>query len=596
MGCECCGRRPDIKSDMQNELFPRNNQNNIMNRKNSLSTNNSEDESDELENNKNNYNSNSNNENLGKNNRNTYNDNINIDEEKARNLVRILLENDIIFYKDLIPVIDNLSSEDFKALFIGKCEYDYKTNNKEQIQRLAHKFENFSIILYHCHKNDQYNQYLKEIWIEYPYLEDLNKIKDEKKISAELGKLLKNYNSWPDNIKQELIKIIKNTQINNHKIKEMIKKENAELYNTLQRLSEIENNFSNENDDEYLTKNNDLLTKDINTIYNLILEKTKSTKKELTEEDKEKIKQKENKQREEFKNLSPYLDNNISLIIEGITLTAFNMLDLGKLGIPKEISYQGFKSGRKFLFDDNECLNDNGYEQDDYEFDDDSEEESEDDYKDSSNLDEEQINKNKKEINDWLSVGKSILIFCHSGYQMFQTINLSKKIMQKDNEYRKELDEISEQFNKYQKSKRLSKNDPKKNLKIINESIDKIQKINEKLLNLIKKLKEKIDEKNNKKRGIFSNIIIQIYKIGTNIYSLAVTKDSSKFVNLLNIGLEISTIIFCKIDLDYTNDIIDVLIKILEEALKKKKDFENEIKSLKEECSKIQKAYPKYSK
>ena len=162
MGCESCGRRPDIKSDMQNELFPRNNQNNIMNRKNSLSTNNSEDESDELENNKNNYNSNSNNENLGKNNRNTYNDNINIDEEKARNLVRILLENDIIFYKDLIPVIDNLSSEDFKALFIGKCEYDYKTNNKEQIQRLAHKFENFSIILYHCHKNDQYNQYLKE--------------------------------------------------------------------------------------------------------------------------------------------------------------------------------------------------------------------------------------------------------------------------------------------------------------------------------------------------------------------------------------------------------------------------------------------------
>ena len=34
----------------------------------------------------------------------------NFDEQKARNLVKLLLENDISYYKSLIPTIDSLSS------------------------------------------------------------------------------------------------------------------------------------------------------------------------------------------------------------------------------------------------------------------------------------------------------------------------------------------------------------------------------------------------------------------------------------------------------------------------------------------------------
>ena len=89
------------------------------------------------------------------------------------------------------------------------------------------------------------------------------------------------------------------------------------------------------------------------------------------------------------------------------------------------------------------------------------------------------------------------------------------------NEYRIRLNTISEQFNEYQNSKRLYKNDPIKNLKIIKDSINNIEKIRKDLFDLINDLKKEIDKHVNRKKGIIGNIVYQVIKIGTNIFTLA---------------------------------------------------------------------------
>lgn len=202
-----------------------------------------------------------------------------------------------------------------------------------------------------------------------------------------------------------------------------------------------------------------------------------------------------------------------------------------------------------------------------------------------------------KELKEWIKVATNFVFCVHKGFQMFQTINLSKKIVNKNkNIYRKSLDDISEEFDDYQNSKRLYEKDPIKNLLIIKESIAKIKEIRGKLLILIKKLKKEIDENINKKRGIIGNIIYQIIKLGENLFILTFTKDASKFMNILNIGFEITNIVFSGIDMSYTNDIIDELIKILKEAKEKKKEVESEIKSLNQNFIDIKKGYPTYYK
>ncbi len=57
-------------------------------------------------------------------------------EEKAKFLVRYLLENDIISYKKLIPEIESLNSNDFYNLFKG-IKYDYDVLYKEDFKNLA---------------------------------------------------------------------------------------------------------------------------------------------------------------------------------------------------------------------------------------------------------------------------------------------------------------------------------------------------------------------------------------------------------------------------------------------------------------------------
>ena len=196
----------------------------------------------------------------------------NFDEEKARNLVKYLLENDISIYKDLILVVDDLSSYDFQKLFEGNFEHNYSSKNQTQLKRLSHKFDNFYYILINCYKKQNLYDYLKELWIYYPYIDDLKNMKDKKKISSKLSSTLPNYSSWPNNIQQDLITAIVGTEyLSNKEIKEKIKDESVEIDKILTKLATIQKNFSTEdNDEEYLLKNKNVLGKDLEFIYDSV--------------------------------------------------------------------------------------------------------------------------------------------------------------------------------------------------------------------------------------------------------------------------------------------------------------------------------------
>ena len=84
--------------------------------------------------------------------------------------------------------------------------------------------------------------------------------------------------------------------------------------------------------------------------------------------------------------------------------------------------------------------------------------------------------------------------------------------------------------------------------------------------------------------------------MGGNLFKIAVTKDPTKIIDVINIGIGIANITFCGIELSCTNEIIDELINILQDTKQKQKEIEKEISSLNEEALEIRKVYPNYYK
>lgn len=96
------------------------------------------------------------------------------EENKKRNLVYYLLEDDIMIYKKLIPEIQSLNTEAFKNLFEGNKNYNYSENNVTNFQKLSKKFNNFNQVLEQFYNEDIYYPYLKELWIKNIYIGKLN--------------------------------------------------------------------------------------------------------------------------------------------------------------------------------------------------------------------------------------------------------------------------------------------------------------------------------------------------------------------------------------------------------------------------------------
>ena len=311
---------------------------------------------------------------------------------------------------------------------------------------------------------------------------------EEKKSSYKLSSTLPNFSSWPSNIKKDIIKLIKNTDINScEEIKNIIKHEYIEVDRILKKLTNIKQNFSSDNDEEYLSKNDDILSEDIEAVFNCIINSSKSENINLTDEDRNEIRQEIIKQKSVFNAISPYLQGDIELLLDTIISFLLTGSKFFKNNIINNKSLANKVVTIKELYKDDwekergECFD---FSKED-EF--------------NLNSDCEKSGENKIESNEWINVAKNFLCCVYRGYKMFKTIDLSEKII-KENKYRIKLDKIYKKFKECQSSKRLDKTNPIENLKIINNYIDEIEKIRQELLELIEKLKEEIDTNIDKKK------------------------------------------------------------------------------------------------
>lgn len=135
------------------------------------------------------------------------------EEQTARDLVYLILENDVKVYRKLLPEIRKLDSDSFKNMFQGNKKYDYNIKNKSKVNfnSLVDKFENFKYLLEEWYEDKDTHVYIQELWEKYISIESMRD-KTEKEIENFLSEKKIHYKSWPEKIKDQFLKIIQNTK------------------------------------------------------------------------------------------------------------------------------------------------------------------------------------------------------------------------------------------------------------------------------------------------------------------------------------------------------------------------------------------------
>ena len=177
------------------------------------------------------------------------------DEIKARKVVTSLLKKDAIIYRKLIPEIEKLDSESFENLFSGEAEYKYNIKKQNFLKKLLIKFDNFLNILYSWYKEDKYYEYLEELWLKYPSIEDLRALETEKELADRLQSYSINYNYWPTDIKESFKKCINQTEGTKvMDLKKQLEENYSQVSNIVAELKLLKSKF-NETQDELYEKN-----------------------------------------------------------------------------------------------------------------------------------------------------------------------------------------------------------------------------------------------------------------------------------------------------------------------------------------------------
>lgn len=185
-------------------------------------------------------------------------------EEKARFLVRYLLENDIISYKKLIPEIESLNSNDFYNLFKG-INYNYDVLYKDDFENLAMKFNNFAKILEPYYEDPKYYSALQDLWINNVCIEDLRQYADKGDSFTNKIKLLTDkFEEWPDDFKRNFYKLVRgttNTKI--YELKEVFKNKYYSYYELTKELLNLKHKFEYKQEDKNVSKAADNLVDSI---------------------------------------------------------------------------------------------------------------------------------------------------------------------------------------------------------------------------------------------------------------------------------------------------------------------------------------------
>ena len=179
-------------------------------------------------------------------------------EEMARFLVKNLLESDCETYKNLIPQIDSLNSEDFYNLFKG-IKYEHDDLYKQDFDDLVLKFNNFSKIINNFYKEPKYYSALKDLWINNVCIEDLgqNAEKSEDFIKK-IKSLTDKYEEWPKDFQNDFYKLVKNTKNTKiYQLKEKFEKEYNSYYQLTKELIKLKHYYKKESEEKQYEKASD---------------------------------------------------------------------------------------------------------------------------------------------------------------------------------------------------------------------------------------------------------------------------------------------------------------------------------------------------
>ena len=470
---------------------------------------------------------------------------LDFDIDKAKELTRILLKSDIDYYKNLLTEIEQLSPKEFQKLFEGDSRYNYSSKKLDNIKRLSIKFYEFQTILKPWYKDKEKYEYLKELWIYYPCLDELRR-KGHKFIFQFLNENLENYSKWPEAIKENLIKNIQGSFYED-KIKEIIRKEYKQIHHVIDQLEKIEELFQIEN-------NKDQSKSD--KIKNFFMDNFSECSKFL-----------KNINWSElllfiFKNLkSAIFTKNISFVVSKIYESFWNLWN------KKGNNNSNTKIQNKSDDNDKKLVNKENYGKDN----------------DGSN--------SFFNFYDILETGVNI---CELFRVFFKIFNTKKELDHFDleNNEKNELDniinDIRQKYLILDNINLYNDNNQKTDLDIIKDILNELEDKQKKLKNLMEKIKRKIDEKQREKNKGIGNLIIQGFNCL--FYALNFKKGAFYVINTFTNG---ATMAINAYDLKYQTEIISKLIDIYNKAENESKKLEQKKDKLKEEFNKIKERCPK---
>lgn len=172
-------------------------------------------------------------------------------EQSARKIIEFLLKDDCYEFKRWLKQIKKFNVEQIKNLLEGNRENldIYKIKNKEIFDKLVQKFDNFSPIILKWYENEENYQYLKQLWIKYICIEDINEyIKNEKELADYLESKQVPYSKWPDKAKKEFKEAAEDTigtYIHEEDIKKKLIQEHSMFNNCFTAIENLLKSFGN---------------------------------------------------------------------------------------------------------------------------------------------------------------------------------------------------------------------------------------------------------------------------------------------------------------------------------------------------------------
>lgn len=131
------------------------------------------------------------------------------DLNQKRKFVEYLLNKELKVFKQFISQIKNFNDEQFNALFEGNINYKNFNISNANFTTLVKKFETHNNLLNEFYENEEYYEYVFQIWYKNLVLQSLNNKTEEERIKI-FNENNINYINWPEKVKEKITLIINN--------------------------------------------------------------------------------------------------------------------------------------------------------------------------------------------------------------------------------------------------------------------------------------------------------------------------------------------------------------------------------------------------